>query len=148
MIADARPSRVKDWRDPEHETIANRVSRAEFDPEILREMETDVGRRSFEKLVNACIDDIRIRLERLMDASVASDCEASRLTAHQVLGIFAHFGALGAANAARAVVDAPANELAARLVDLREISERAVGELCRIMNDESRHRSDSSKDNR
>jgi CheY-like chemotaxis protein/HPt (histidine-containing phosphotransfer) domain-containing protein len=70
----------------------------EFDEAALAELREDLGNESFVRLLGKCVEDVTARLAKLEAAT--GDDKQIRALAHQLKGLFAQFGATGAARAA------------------------------------------------
>ena len=70
-----------------------------FDKSIVDEMREEMGKETFARLIAQCAKDVRLRMNQLQSPR-CSGSQAARAVAHQLRGLFAQFGAVGAARVA------------------------------------------------
>lgn len=110
---------------------------ADFDLRLLSELREDLGEDSFGPILDACVSDISLRLEKLaefcarrrhaaQEGREPEDLATARALAHQLKGLFMQFGATAAAGDARKLESCEAAALEARVTALHESGARAV----------------------
>lgn len=100
-----------------------------FDPCFLIGLQREIGGSSLERLLRICLEDLELRLGRLQEEAIEGDTKAVRATAHQLLGIFGHVGAIAGAKAAQGVLDSPVDALPECAGTLREVGWMSVAAL-------------------
>lgn len=98
----------------------------EFDESALNELREDLGEDSFVRLLGSCVEDVAQRLGKLDEAARADDPKQIQALAHQLKGLFAQFGASGAARAASEVETCEADRIDPALAALKESAATAL----------------------
>ena len=107
----------------------------EFDEAALAELREDLGDESFVRLLGKCVEDVVARLARL-EAAVGDDKQV-RALAHQLKGLFAQFGATGAARTASAAETCSEEAIAESLTALRASAAAALARFEDLRNAKS-----------
>jgi hypothetical protein len=92
----------------------------EFDQSMLDMLNEDLGPETFAFLLGQCVDDVRLRLEKLSSLpSLTADPAVVRFLAHQLKGVFLQFGANAASQDAAALEAADSDNVDERLAGER-----------------------------
>jgi len=106
---------------------------AEFDQSLLDMLNEDLGPETFAFLLDKCVEDVRIRLEKLSSLpSLGEDPATVRFLAHQLKGVFLQFGANAASRDAAALETADSGNAGDRLARLRVSAMRALDHFERL----------------
>ena len=119
MIADKELDFVEQNDAPEDAT--------EFDQALLEELNEDLGPETFLFLLRQCVEDVSVRLGKLLALpSAAADPAATRALTHQLKGLFLQFGANTAMRDAAELEAATPDDAEAKLERLRRSGARAL----------------------